>query len=303
MARGRTQRSSLVVERMPGAEEERGPGHHKAGSAHAPRLLKTNMDNQGGVPRPTDNLLQDRPHHRSVPQPTRGQRMPRSVGNRRGPGWPWAVHLKSPTPLTPKGEDHQEWSRASGWVEEGTHQGGMKRAGAEWGQCHTAGLRTVLCRRGCGMSLKTSAESRAVFREEDHRSPVRTQRNQLGGLTFPATSQELPDHCPWKSISVNRRIRCAYRHMHTRTSHMHHTHTQSLYTHAHMCTRQDMHTHHTQIHIQAHSYTHAHTDTSHIQIHTTLAQKAHTHPSYTGWHTLYATNTHSKIHKHSQADI
>ena len=113
-----------MAERRPGAEEEQALGHYMAGSAHVPKLRKTNMGNQGVIPRPTDDLLQDRPYHPSIPQPTRGQRVPRGLGNQRGPGWTWAVHLKSPTPLTPKGEDHQEWSRVLGWAEEGTGQRG-----------------------------------------------------------------------------------------------------------------------------------------------------------------------------------
>lgn len=107
-----------------GGQEEKkwGSEEYMTGSTGLPKvLLKTHRDHHGVTPRPTDSLLQDWPHHPSIPQPARGQRMPGRVGVRAqdGPGLRTLNHQYH----SPKGED-QDGSRAWGWAEEGAGQRG-----------------------------------------------------------------------------------------------------------------------------------------------------------------------------------
>lgn len=161
------------------------------------------------------------------------------------------------------------------------------------------------------MSLKAFVESRAVLHEEDHRSPVRTQRNPAWRtlLSLPCPRRCLitvrgnPSLCTGgHTVYTQMHTFTHTTHMHTPCMHIHHTctpHTAIIHTCTHVYQRRHAHTPHT----DTHSGTLIHTCTSRHTIHPDIHHSyinAYVYTSCTGRHTLYTINTHSKIHR--QAD-
>lgn len=168
-------------------------------------------------------------------------------------------------------------------LEQGLGLGGgrcrSERPEGQWGQSEDSWAKGSALQTRLWNVPEDTAQRRAVLHGEDCLRPVTTQRNPAGRtLPSPATSQELPDHCAWKSVHVHRRTHTIHADTCTctHTYHSHTTHTQTLHKCTHTCTlasQTDMHTPHTQItHSGTHTHTCTHRDTHHTsrQTHTTL---------------------------------